>query len=218
MVKKLLELFIVVMFFLITIAVEERRIVSSLITRYIYTISLKKGSFMNDKQKIGVVAVLVAVAVLSVYLLFYKKQHVPMIVEQEISVVQEPEVIQEQDLQAALQELRSKEDFEKLLARKDRVVVIKFSTEWCPPCKALKPIYKTTSELEGKNAYFAAVDLELFPDKTYLDQFGVQGFPTIIVFDNGKEVDRMVGFPNKEGLTPKQVLKEFVSKSRKKNR
>lgn len=167
---------------------------------------------MNDTQKIGVVAALASVMAVSAYMFFYKKQDAPSIYEQEISVISEPDIIQEQGPQASLEELSSKEAFEKLLARTDKIVVIKFSTEWCPPCKALKPIYKTTSELESNNAYFATVDLDTFPDKTYLEKFGVKGFPTIIVFDKGKEVNRVVGFPNREGLTPKQALKEQLSK------
>lgn len=173
---------------------------------------------MNDTQKILVIAVLVAVMAASMYVFFYKKQEVSVLAEQEISMVQEPEALPEQEPifakeeKTVLQEIRSKEDFEKLLARKDKPLVVKFATAWCPPCKALKPIFENVSELESARAQFATIDVDNFADKGYVDQFSIQGVPTIIVFNQGKEADRIVGLPNKSGLTPKQALQEQLSK------
>lgn len=68
--------------------------------------------------------------------------------------------------------------------------VLAFSAQWCPPCKAMAPIY------EDAAARFPAIDFlkaeqEAVPE--LFDKYGVQSIPTYLVLKEGKEVHRQVG-------------------------
>lgn len=85
------------------------------------------------------------------------------------------------------------------------VVLVDFFATWCGPCKMLAPVVEElATEYEGK-AKIAKLDVDQAPHVA--GEFGVQSIPTIILFKDGKEVDRMIGFQGKE------VLKEHVDKA-----
>lgn len=147
---------------------------------------------MEESKKL--VAILVAVAcVIIAGTFFIRKQSAPK------TVVIEPLVPQTSSVAAPVQTLTTKADVETFLA-KEKPVVIKFSTNWCPPCKQIKPIFEEVAQLRADRAYFAAIDIEAFTDKTTLNSFGVQSIPTIIVFKDGKEAHRIVSSRNKKDL------------------
>lgn len=65
----------------------------------------------------------------------------------------------------------------------NQIVVIKFSTDWCAPCKALAPKYNELSERVPVHVTMCEVDADAEPD--ICDMFGIRSVPTIIVFENG---------------------------------
>ncbi len=96
----------------------------------------------------------------------------------------------------AVQQLRQQE-FEK--NTKD-IIIIKFTGDWCYPCKVLAPIYKELSEEINKDFYEVDIDKE----PKLVQRFNIMSVPTIIIFKNGKEVFRINGF------MPKHQLKEKI--------
>lgn len=76
--------------------------------------------------------------------------------------------------------------------------IIKFSAEWCGPCKKMKPIFHDISNQEEfKTIKFLAVDVD--PHSDIADMYGVSGIPTLVLVKNGKEIERM-GSSSLEGL------------------
>jgi len=78
------------------------------------------------------------------------------------------------------------------------VVLVDFFATWCGPCKMLAPVIEElANELSGK-AKVAKLDVD--QASHVAGEFGVQSIPTIIIFKDGQEVDRMIGFQGKEVL------------------
>ncbi len=102
-----------------------------------------------------------------------------------------------------LQEITTKTGLDELLSNSDKPVVVKFFATWCPPCRALTPIYKASAGELSHKAYFAEIDIDKFAEKDHLDSLGVQSLPTIILFKDGKEVKRL------QSLSGKALAKEL---------
>ena len=78
------------------------------------------------------------------------------------------------------------------------VTLVDFFADWCGPCRMMSPIIEELSkELQGK-AKVAKLDIERAQRTTA--SFGVTSIPTVIVFKDGKEVNRMVGLRDKDTL------------------
>jgi len=87
------------------------------------------------------------------------------------------------------------------------VYVVDFFATWCGPCKMIGPIIEEIAhEYEGK-AKVGKIDVDGSPNTA--GQFGVQSIPTILIFKDGLEVDRIIGFQGKEALTAK--IDSFLS-------
>ena len=82
-------------------------------------------------------------------------------------------------------------DFEQEVLKADGLVVVDFWAEWCAPCRMLAPMFqKLAAEFAGRMK-FVKVDVDASPDAP--NKYGVRGIPTLIIFRNGQEVDRVVG-------------------------
>jgi thioredoxin len=70
-------------------------------------------------------------------------------------------------------------------------VIVDFFATWCGPCKALSPTLETVStELTGKVDFYK-VDIDKAENAAA--QFGISAVPTVILFKNGREVERFTG-------------------------
>lgn len=87
---------------------------------------------------------------------------------------------------------------------KKGLVMVDFWAEWCMPCKVMGPVLNELAEDENFKATVAKLNVDHF--QSISQQQGVRGIPTLILFKNGKEVDRFVG------VKPKDFLIKQVSK------
>lgn len=88
----------------------------------------------------------------------------------------------------------SKKDFMKSLPI-DKKVLVDIGAEWCPPCKKMEP---TVSELE--KAGFTIIKIDGGAQKELCKELQIGSFPTFIVYENGKELQRLNGIVSKEEL------------------
>lgn len=78
-------------------------------------------------------------------------------------------------------------------------VLVDFWAPWCGPCRFVTPVLEELAGELGDRVRIAKVNVDDEPDLA--DRFGVQGIPTLILFANGREVDRKVGALPKAALS-----------------
>ncbi len=90
--------------------------------------------------------------------------------------------------------------------KKNKVLVVDFWASWCGPCQMMAPVVEELSkEFLGK-AKIAKLDVDDNP-KIATD-FGVMNIPTLIIFKDAQEADRIVGVTSKKDLSHK--IKELT--------
>lgn len=89
-----------------------------------------------------------------------------------------------------------KDSFESEVLNSDKVVLADFNAEWCGPCKMLKPIVEEISQREDVKV----VSINIDDEDELAEDYEVYSIPCVVVFKNGKEVARSVGFKSKEDI------------------
>ncbi|HHQ8634820.1 TPA: thioredoxin [Clostridioides difficile] len=92
-------------------------------------------------------------------------------------------------------------EFINEVENKDGLVVVDFFATWCGPCKMLSPIYEALGNEMVEKANFLKVDIDQSIELA--QKFEVSTVPTMLIFKDGKPVDRLIGFMSKENLKNK---------------
>ncbi len=82
-------------------------------------------------------------------------------------------------------------DFDSMISE-NKLVLVDFWATWCGPCKMLAPVIESLAEEFESKAVIAKVDVD--QEKGLAQRFGVMSIPTVIIFKDGQEVNREVGF------------------------
>jgi len=88
----------------------------------------------------------------------------------------------------------TQDDFDKTISAAETALV-DFWAPWCGPCKMLGPVFEEAEKDINGKAVLAKVNVDEQQDLAA--KFGVTSIPTIVVFKNGKEVSRSLGFIDK---------------------
>jgi thioredoxin 1 len=85
----------------------------------------------------------------------------------------------------------TRDNFEAEVLNQEGVYLVRFWAEWCGPCRMMKPMYQSMAEELDAKAGFGEIDIDVAPDLA--SAYGILSIPTVIVYKNGKPVEKFVG-------------------------
>ncbi len=88
--------------------------------------------------------------------------------------------------------------FEREVLQSDHPVLVDFWAEWCGPCRMLAPVIEAVAEQYSASALVVKLNVDENPVSAA--NYGIKGIPTMILFNGGKEVERIVGLAGKESI------------------
>ena len=92
----------------------------------------------------------------------------------------------------------TKNNFESEVLRSEVPVLLDFWATWCPPCRMLSPVIEEIAgEYEGR-AKVGKVNVDEEPELAM--RYNVMSIPTLVVIQNGEEVNKSVGLVSKEDI------------------
>lgn len=99
----------------------------------------------------------------------------------------------------------SEEDFDRTVLQADAPVLVDFYADWCAPCKMVAPLVDEIAHEQVGRMLVAKVDTDQAQDVAM--KYGIRSIPTLIVFRDGEEVERSMGFEPERvrGLVEKVV-------------
>jgi thioredoxin 1 len=103
-----------------------------------------------------------------------------------------------------VKEITSK-TFDQFIAE-NKVVLIDCWAPWCGPCRWVSPIVEKLANLMGEKVAFGKLDVD--DNRGIARKFGIMGIPTLLMFNNGKLVEKIVGVKSKRHIS--KVLKRQI--------
>ena len=89
------------------------------------------------------------------------------------------------------------QNFEELVLKNEKTVLLDFWATWCGPCQMIAPI---VAEIAEENPDIAVGKVNVDEEMQLAQAFGITSIPTLIVFKNGVNVNTVVGLRSKEQI------------------
>ena len=91
----------------------------------------------------------------------------------------------------------NKDNFEELVLKAEKPVLLDFWATWCGPCMRIAPYVEALAE-EREDIVVGKIDVDDQPQLAA--RFGITSIPTLVVMDKGRVVTQALGFRTKEAI------------------
>ncbi len=88
--------------------------------------------------------------------------------------------------------------FEQEVLKADLPVIVDFWAEWCGPCKALAPVLEEIDKENGDRVKVCKINVD--EEGELAVQFGIMSIPTVLIFNDGEQVEKSIGLTTKEAI------------------
>ena len=89
-------------------------------------------------------------------------------------------------------------NFKDEVINNNSLTVVDFWAPWCGPCKMFGPIFENVSNIKT-GVKFCKLNVDE-DNENISKEYGVMSIPTVILFKNGKEINRNIGFMDEDSL------------------
>lgn len=97
------------------------------------------------------------------------------------------------------------DSFEHEVLKSDKPVLVDFWADWCQPCRQLAPVVEAVAQRYEGKAKFVKVNVD--DNNQTAQRYGIRGIPTLILFKEGSESERLVG------NTPKENIQRIIDRA-----
>ncbi len=87
-------------------------------------------------------------------------------------------------------------DFEAEVVQADRLVLVDMWAPWCGPCRMVEPVLEELAEANGDRVKICRLNVD--ENLQTAAEYGISAIPTVILFADGKEADRLIGVQTKQ--------------------
>jgi thioredoxin 1 len=97
-------------------------------------------------------------------------------------------------------------NFEQIVLKSEKAVLLDFYAAWCGPCKLLHPVLEELSEEFADQILVGRIDVDL--NAELASEHKIMNIPTVILLKNGERIDKEVGLSK----NPKKTFSDMLNK------